>query len=481
VDRYSLRLTAFVFLYVLLVGIVVQTIVLPLLVPSWHAGDGLLKGHDWVSYHRIAVALAQKIRSEGWKVWELRPHGYGWIEPGVTAAIYAVTVAKPWILLPFNALIHALSAFCLYQIFFCITGKRGLLTATATLPFVFFPSSLLWTVQIHKDGAAILGLLLCLWGWAFLLPGPGRKLSALRGCLLIIVGLFITFVVRAYWGELLLMLSKYGIVLFGVWQLLKSGKLSKEKFKALLRHWSLPAIAIFFFIPLSLGDISLSLGSVAFKMPRLSKDGEQMGLPTPSQESVSRQEKTETTGSVLVPSGLLQRPADPKFWELSPWLPYSIDAKLAQIARVRRGFNADMNARSKIDTYTEFGSATEFILYFPRALQIAFFAPFPNQWFAKGFSEFSGGLRKLVGFEMLVFWCLLPFSVFFLLKYRRNPFLWVCFVVCFSFTILFVYAVPTMGTVHRFRYIFYMIFAGFGVLGIKERWEGQSLVTEAVT
>ena len=77
--------------------------------PSLHTGNGLLKGGDWVEFHKIAIELAEKIHAEGWRNWELRPQLQA--PSGIAVALYVVTgVEKPWIVLPLNSLLFAMGA-----------------------------------------------------------------------------------------------------------------------------------------------------------------------------------------------------------------------------------------------------------------------------------------------------------------------------------------------------------------------------------
>jgi hypothetical protein len=111
----EIKLFLAVFFYVLTVGFVLQFWLLPVSIPSLHAGHGLMKGGDWVGFHKIAVASAEKIHESGWKNWELRPELQA--PSGIAAALYVVTgVEKSWVVLPLNALLFAMVAVFLFRI-----------------------------------------------------------------------------------------------------------------------------------------------------------------------------------------------------------------------------------------------------------------------------------------------------------------------------------------------------------------------------
>src|SRR5690349_5577491 len=70
------------------VGLFIQLVLLPYILPGLHAGHGLLRGGDWIGFHEDAVALSQKIAEQGWQAFELRPRGQAPI--GITAAVYVL-------------------------------------------------------------------------------------------------------------------------------------------------------------------------------------------------------------------------------------------------------------------------------------------------------------------------------------------------------------------------------------------------------
>ena len=141
----------------------IQLVVLPHLLPAWHAGSGLLVGGDWVVFHDYAVNRAAVIRAQGWSAFELRPY---WNAPiGITSAIYALTWPRPWTLIPLNAALHATAAALLFRLLQgFVTDWRWAVGGTA--PFVLFPSALVWVSQIHKDGFFIVGYFCLFVAWA---------------------------------------------------------------------------------------------------------------------------------------------------------------------------------------------------------------------------------------------------------------------------------------------------------------------------
>ncbi len=151
-----------VFAFAATVAVVVQFVVLGLLFPEWSNGAGLLLNTDSTGYHRGAVELARRIGNEGWGVWELTPDNK--FSTGLYAAVYALTVAKPWVAIPLNAAAHACSAILIMQIVRLFVDDWRI-AALAALPYVVFPSASLWYSQLLKDGYFNVGVLLFCYGW----------------------------------------------------------------------------------------------------------------------------------------------------------------------------------------------------------------------------------------------------------------------------------------------------------------------------
>ena len=82
------------FIYSAFVSLAIQLIILPIFLPQYHGGDGLLSGSDAYVYQVKAVYEANQINDLGWGAWQLRPKGWGVV--GVISAFYAfVGIDKP--------------------------------------------------------------------------------------------------------------------------------------------------------------------------------------------------------------------------------------------------------------------------------------------------------------------------------------------------------------------------------------------------
>ena len=193
VSSFGVFLLAFAWSFI--AGLLIQWVVLPQL-PGLHAGHGLMKGGDWIWFHREAVELASLMQDQGWQVWELRPQGNAPI--GIAAAAYFLAgISEPWVMLPINAAMFALAAVFLHGVFASLASAR--LAFVATLPFVMFPSAAVIYGQIHKDVFSIAGILIIVFVWVRFAQRAELGWRSLLGRVAFIaVGCLLVWTVRPY-------------------------------------------------------------------------------------------------------------------------------------------------------------------------------------------------------------------------------------------------------------------------------------------
>jgi hypothetical protein len=407
---------AAVFCYPIIAGLLIQLIILPYILPAWHAGDGILMGGDWLGFHNRAVQLSESIRREGWQAWTPTPGGQ--IVSGIAAIFYTLITPKPWTLLPLNALLHTLATWALFDILRNITGdwKKALLGA---LPFAIFPSSLTWTAQMHNDGYAVPGGMLFISGWVSLARQQSwqNKWIFVRSILLILLGTWLLWLVRPYMVTMMRGLA--GIAALGLTVVFIGFSIRKQ-----LNWWKAIAATLLF----------LTLSFASF-------------------------EQTEFS------SGSGGR-STPPVWESSPWLPGYIDRQLRALSRTRSDVIIKwQSGASNIDTDVSFKNAAEIIAYAPRAVQIGFLAPFPGDWFGAGSKAPNTVMRRISGFEMVFIYAALlclPYAVW---RWRCRVELWVVLFFCTGMIMIYVYGVPNVGTLYRFRYAYILSIAGLGASG----------------
>jgi hypothetical protein len=436
------------FAYALLAGVLVQ-LVLPHVAPGWHRRDGLLVGGDWLAFHGIASGLARRIADQGWSAWELRPRGQA--PAGIAGAIYALTVPKPWTMLPLNAAVHATAALVLVRLLGRVTGDRRLALAGA-LPFLLYPTALVWVTQIHKDGFAILGYYLALDGCL----GAGREALearawgrvALRG-LEAVAGAALVWVVRPFspaMGAAAFLLV--AAVLWGA-RLVRA--------RGARRTVALAGLAACLAVAL----LAAGRGAALHGVP---------GTPDPH---VPRDVMAHWQGGrgVIAPQRLPQSRYRlvPEWipWLRTPGLPLAVEWAGYRIALTREAYRYNYHeSQSNLDRYVAFRSVGEVVRHVPRALQVGVWAPFPWQWVEAGSSRWTTVGRRVAGAEMLGVYLAtlgLPVAAW---AWRRRLELWILLLVTLAPIVMFALMIPNVGALHRLRYGPLMLLVALGVAGL---------------
>jgi hypothetical protein len=429
-QRPALIFFVLVFLFPIITGLLLQLLILPYILPNWHAGNGILTGTDTYIFNKLAVGLSEEIHRDGWQAWTPKPGGQ--IVSGVAAIFYTLIAPKPWSLLPFNALLHTLAAWALFDILRNITGdqKKAIL---GTAFFAFFPSSLTWTTQMHNDSYAILGGMLFISGWVSISRQKSWDHAGLvvRSVLLILVGSWLLLLVRPY--MLSMMRALGGIIAIGIIIIFIRSSILKK-----LQWWKTAAAMILLLL--------LSFASV---------------------------ETTEfSTGTDPV--------ITPPTWKSTAWLPGYVDRQLKSLSTTRSDVIFRwQHAASNIDTDVTFTSAPEVILYLPRAAQIGFLSPFPADWFGTGSKAPNTMMRRISAVEMLLVYAALLGLPYIIWQKRKQVELWVVLFFCTGMLVIYALGVPNVGTLYRFRYAYLLTMVGLGAAGwymLYEYWNARRIL-----
>ncbi len=418
---WALVLWLAAFTYAAAVAVAVQFVVLPYLFPRWHAGEGLLVGGDWLEYHRLAVGLASEIHQRGWGAWQLRPAGHA--AAGIAAVVYALTTPKPWALIPLNAALHATAAVVLFRLV-GILAPNPRTALVAVVPFVVYPSAVTWYAQVLKDGYAVLGYLMFLYGWALLvrrstwesgLGPPVRAVAWVAG------GAALNWMVRPH---VLQIMQFVGI---GLALLVTGASLARSLRRGLPWRRAMAATVVAW--------ASLMLLSV--------------GRFGPSQEGAA---PTNLGQASSQSPSFLRRVLD------------ILDERAREIGAVRTGYRLTYpTAASNVDTDVRIASIQDVVRYLPRAAVLAFLAPFPRHWLATGSAEPSTFARRLAGIEMLGVYLALPWLLYAIGRWRARAELYTVVFFCAGMMILYTVIVPNLGALHRLRYAFLMSCVAVGL------------------
>ncbi len=419
--KFYITLWLAFYLYSLTVGLLVQFVILPIIFPSAHWKDGLMVGGDWIQFHTEGVEIAKRVEQEGWSAWTLRHPVSGQAMSGIAGLFYALTgIHKPWVLLPFNAFLHASAGLILYILLrlLDISKKTALIF---TVPFIIFPTSLTWVSQIHKDGLYILGMYLTFLSLALAFSNEIKKnvISILAG----VLGAFVFFTVG--------------------------------------REYALEIVYYFYAIFLSISLLTATIN-----------------LVWKGKESFLRYGKTTLVFFVIfLTYGLLQPQTQTQTqtqteWYWNPYIPDKIENLFYTLAIWRNEIWAQyLSGRpGAIDEDIKFRSVGDFIEYTPRALTVGFFSPFPKFWFGQG-STIGGTIaRYITPFEAIYLWLawlLLPIALWF---HRKKLWFWLVFLICLGFIWLHVVAEPNVGPIVRKRYGYVMLLSAVSYSTAVELW-----------
>jgi hypothetical protein len=434
------------FIYVVLAGLFIQFIYLPYLAPpSMNAGNGLLSGYDGNKFHRIAVEASNQIKEIGWSAWKLKPERQ--IVSGIASIFYTLVTPKPWVLLPLNGFMHAIASLALFEILLLIVGKRGL-AFLSLLPFVLFPSSLLWNAQMHNENYVIPGVLLFIYGWIYL-ANIERAINikkSFKAILSIIIGSVVVWEVRDYVMAILIFLAFLIIILLIILHAIQWIK-KQIHLKMLLPYFGLIALVWILGSPnvmTKIGQETRTLSTSSYETSSFSLD---IGV-TPDARMLAKL-------NITIP------------WTKTGWLPDQIDSNLKAISQTRAQYiKTRPNAGSQIDTEIVFGKASDVLMYIPRALEIGFLAPFPSEWFAGGYKSAASLMRKESGVEMIFIYLCLLGLIHSLWRFRTKIELWILFLISVGMLGIYTFTVPDIGGLYRFRYPYLMPLVCLGLSGL---------------
>lgn len=419
-------------LYIVGIAVFIQLVLLPYIIPSWHAGDGLLvSSHDARRFHSMAVEMAKQIHEVGWQAWELRPETQA--PAGIAAAIYSLTTPKPWTLIPLNAALHALGAMILWLIILDLWKNRFIATLSI-MPFVIFPSAMQWYAQINKDGMTIAGSLMVLWGWLLLFRNETSLNSlsnSIKSSVLVFCGALIAWIPRAENAQIIVLGSIFVSVLLVIKY--KNGTLCQILGKLL----TISLCLLFLALLAQTGYAKRYRGNETISIP--------VPIEIPTLVETTRQQIQIT-------------------WAPSTWLPVRIDRLFESISRARYNFiYSKPEAKSNIDTTVVFQTALDVIDYVPRATSIAFLAPFPNMWLGEGDYEANTIMRRIAAFEMIVIYLCLLGLLYYLWKGSGKIELWAAILFSYFYMLPIGLIVVNIGTLYRFRWSAIMTFVALGV------------------
>ena len=442
------------FFYSLLVGMAIQLYIVPRIFPHLDRGDGIII-LDSNGFNQLAKEKAEEIRKQGWGAWELRPQSH--LPSGIASFFYTLLVPKPYTLLPFNALVHAVSGclvlWLLRHIFSLIPALFG------SFLFIVNPAALQWVAQLHRDGIFILGnlmMLVCVvqfWN--------GFRSSNLRtigwGFIGGVAGTLLVWAARSYWVHELFLFVLLASVCLAFWgcstRIIRKRGVTHPGFGIALGFLVLLLFQGWLIAYHSIGMIELPQEAIGLRLETAESSAKTSGS---SQKTSGSSQKTVRDGGV-----------GEKLWNRTTWLPEFAERKLYHLSVARRGV-ISTGGNTVVDSDIPLNSAGAFVTYLPRALQLGLLSPLPELWRGQGSTPAMTMARKVMGVTTFFFYfCLLGLLVGIVL-YRKNQMFWLICLFCFMGILIFTYTYPNVGTLLRFRYGFYMLLVAVGAANILE-------------
>ncbi|OIO67080.1 MAG: hypothetical protein AUJ57_11865 [Zetaproteobacteria bacterium CG1_02_53_45] len=415
------------FCFATVLGLLFQKLILPS-IPSMHAGLGLMN-NDAIYFHQVAADMAAKILATGWSWHATWPDAMGATgNVAVLAVLYALFGADPSLILPVNAALHATSGILVLLIVQLLCpGKVGRVAGiVAAILFVVLPSGLNWYAQVHKDGYAIAGTLLVLYAWIrFFYHHTGMRSVAVF-VLASIAGVGLILFVRPYNALFLALTTALWLVAITVPALFRSAWRKQKTYLIVSACvWLLFAM------------LAVSFGRSAAQDSNAYNNWN--GAPQTETEVCKQWQ-----------------------WQESSWLPDSIEKYAETAARTRAGLIcANFDAPSNIDRERLPNSVTGIIGYMPRVFALSLFGPFPDMWFPTSATRVVGTL------EILIWYLLVP-GLFLAIRYYGSKGMALCLLFALTYLAIYGFTIGNLGTLHRVRYPFLLLFMAVGVLG----WTG---------
>lgn len=425
-------LLAILWFFFMIVGFAFQFIALPVFMPDLHHGSGLIRGGDWTWFHEIAVAKSEMIALKGWGAWELQPEQQ--FMGGLLSALYSLTGYQDGrAYLPLLSLAYALVLVCVIDIANHIASeklRRSGLYLLAVLPWLIFPSTMIFYSQPHKDVFFILGTIFIINSLVVHLSQQGWKQSFI--CYgKFILGIILVLLVRPYFLTVMI--------------------------ASLL--CAAPFLAAYIFSNKSIGFTNLAvLLLLAFVVIRFdfsqfdqSVSSQTVMYSSPQEQDYKGPHKGATQDSFV------KKASD------SSSSIHFLDRLAWRLTEIRESWIVGYpKAKSNIDADQVFEDFFSVLTYQPRALFIGLFAPFPTMWFEAAQQEGGKMMRLLNGAEMFGFYMItLSLIVSFRSAANLIPLpkkLQIVAVLVFVSAALAIIttAIPNMGTVVRIRAIFWL-------------------------
>jgi len=427
ITKNPFRVFLFFFASTLTVGFFLQLLLLPVLFPSLHAGNGLLLGHDSVNTHARILSLLPQIQALGIKA--LIPFSSMDYYYYIVGFFYLAISPNPFVILPLNCLMISFGALFLY-LFLNKYSQKPEHALIATLPLVLLPSSLGLYTQLQRDCFVIAGVSGTLWAWNHILDKLRRQtIPEISSQLTLIASLYVVYLFRGYLLPAIIGFLFITFITVALFTFIKESPVKRY-------HWLLQSTAFMIFLTLLFSSLRNPEIRVSLK------NHEQM-----DQEIANKPNYSPTLD-----------------WYKTDWLPPFVEEKAMSLQRTRKGFLFESSFGSfNLDEGVEFHRFADIVSYLPRSLQLSLFAPFPAHWFQNAKSSTGSLFRKAMVVEM-IFLYLCTIGCLLLLIKKNDLSLNLTIICAILPVILYPLVVINLGTLYRLRFPWIVFIYAFGFL-----------------
>jgi hypothetical protein len=415
---------------------------------GFHNENGLWNfSRDSTLYHIEAIELVDSIRLGNWREWwslySVHAH-VKWL-----ALIYWVfDEANPLLFEFINSVVWVASVVTLYLSARILFNSKTVVAGWAS-SFLFFPTVLLSSTQLLRDPFYILGFCLVTLGWIMIYHEEFKW----KGAFTIIAGFYLIVSIRPYIAPILLSVFFVCSIIF---------LFRKRSFHLPTIAMLIGIIFITFFGTMSRNVESLFLVSQADRTSFIEIEK--------NKNSVQRSKNTRQRQRKIARKIKLKKEellAENMKNENEGIVNYLNEEIAIRFSLMRYGFRlTNRKAGSSIDENIMFKDYKELFLYFPRAVQIGFFSPFPNLWISPGvetgyLGRILAGLETLIGYLIFVGF----FTVLTLEKKILKPVAPVLIITAIIIVLLG-FVVSNVGAIYRMRQGLFIPYFIIGVYGL---------------
>lgn len=417
---------------------------------DFHGEMGLLKGFDWIHYHRRSIFWSDVILTNGWSNWSWIIENQAPI--GLLTLLYSVTGLQiPFLYTIVGCFIFSISIVFLKII--CESVRAGL----KLWPFMILcllPSSFFIYGQVSKDSFSFFAFCCCALSLVMLFRNSSNKFGAqIYVVVLQVIAFLVCIWVRPY--SYLILVTCWWIAV-GVYVVIERYSFRGDLIRVCF---------LIFLIQVVFGSQLINQESGQF--PKMLQDFDQTLIDTNGSKNQLGIEKIENIDNK-------EKPVEPGFeervWFYQSYLEgiewrwgretfgkvsEGIKAPIYLMVGSRQGFITDYpNARSAVDYGFEPRDWFDVVGYLPRAITIGLLLPSPIDLLSEDVTSFS--LARLIGtIEILIFYSSVCWLLFFARHDLKNRLMKIPLgLIAFglAFILVYVYFVPNLGALYRFRF-----------------------------